>query len=447
MSPDDNALNIIADLIGMAKRAGADSADAIFAEGMSSSLTQRMGKPEHLERSESIDIGLRVFVGSRQAIVSSSDISVSALDELIERGMAMVKVVPEDPYSGIAPSELLATTFPDLDECDLQEPSEKILTERAAKAEDAARSVPGVTNSEGAMAGWGQSTVAIAASNEFAKLRSRSSHSLSVSVLAGKDTAMERDYEYATAVHAEDLPSPESLGASAGEKAVRRLYPQKAHSAQVPIVYDPRVANSLLSHLANAISGPAVARGTTFLADKLNKKIFAEGITITDDPLRFRGLRSKSFDGEGIQTKPYDVVDGGTLTTWILDLRSSRQLGLDTTGHATRGTSSPPSPSVTNFYMAPGECSPKDLIDGIENGMYVTELIGMGVNGVTGDYSRGASGCWINKGELTYSVSEVTIAGNLIDMFANITAANDLEFRFGTNAPTLCVEGMTVAGK
>jgi PmbA protein len=447
MSSEQNSLDLIADVVQMAQKAGADSADALYAEGVSLSLTQRMAKPEHLERSEGIDIGLRVFVGVRQAIVSSSDVSKAALEELVDRGMAMARVVPEDPYCGIASPDLLADTFPDLDECDPVEPTADDLADKAAAAEDAARSVSGVTNSEGAEAGWSRTTVAIAASNGFARQRAGSGHSLSVSVLAGEGTAMESDYDYAMAVHGEDLPDPETIGRNAGEQVVRRLNPRKAQSAQVPIVYDPRVAGSLLGHLAGAINGSAIARETSFLKDKLGETIFSSGITITDDPLRVRGLRSKSFDGEGVVTARRNIIDDGVLTTWILDLRSARQLNLETTGHAARGTSSPPSPSVTNFHLEAGAVSPEDIISGIDNGLYVTSLIGMGVNGVTGDYSRGASGFWIENGELAYPVSEVTIAGNLVDMFANITPANDLEFRYGINSPTVRVDGMTVAGK
>jgi len=447
MNTEQDSLNLITDLVQMAQKAGADSADALYAEGVSLSLIQRMAKPEHLERSEGIDIGLRVFVGARQAIVSSSDVSKAALKELIDRGMAMARAVPEDPYCGIATPDLLADTFPDLDECDPVEPTADDLTEKAAAAEDAARGVSGVTNSEGAEAGWSRTAVAIAASNGFARQRARSGYSLSVSVLAGEGTAMERDYDYAMAVHGEDLPNPESIGRNAGEQAVRRLNPRKAKSAQVPIVYDPRVAGSLLGHLAGAINGSSVARETSFLKDKLGEMIFSSGITVTDDPLRARGLRSKSFDGEGVATARRNIIDDGVLTTWILDLRSARQLNLVTTGHASRGTSSPPSPSVTNLHLEPGTTSPEDMISGIDNGLYVTELIGMGVNGVTGDYSRGASGFWIENGELAYPVSEVTIAGNLVDMFAHIEPASDLEFRYGINSPTVRIDGMTVAGK
>ncbi len=440
-------LNKLNDLIGKAKTAGADAADAVFVDGRSLSLSQRLGQRENLERSEGTDLGLRVFVGNRQAIVSSSDISEGALDELASRAVAMARSVPEDPFCGLAGEDLIASEFPDLDIFDETEPTPDQLSDMAGRAEDAARAVPGVTNSEGAEAGWGVTTVAIAASNGFSGSYSRSGVSLSVSVLAGDGTEMERDYDYATTVFLDDLPEPETIGRNAGERAVRRLNPKKMGSSSVPVVFDPRVSNGIVGHLAGAINGASVARGMTFLKDKMGETLFPENVTITDDPLRRRGLRSKPFDGEGVATKALNLINGGVLTTWIMDLRSARQLGLKTTGSAARGTSGPPSPSPTNLFMEAGEPSPADLMGDIKSGLYITEMIGFGINGVTGDYSRGAGGFWIENGELAYAVSEITIAGNLIDMFANLTPANDLEFRYGTNAPTLRIDGMTIAGK
>ncbi|MBC8337633.1 MAG: TldD/PmbA family protein [Alphaproteobacteria bacterium] len=447
MNEKIDALSLLDGLIGKALAAGADSADGVFMEGVSLSISQRLGERENLVRSENTDLGLRVLIGSRQAMVSSSDTSGDAIDELVGRCVAMAKSVPEDPFCGLAAPEQLAAEFPDLDSCDETEPDPETLSERAAAAEDAARAVKGVTNSEGAEAGWGLSRIALVGSNGFRQTRSGSHHSISASVLAGEGTEMERDYDYITTVHGEDLPAPEDIGRSAGEKAVRRLNPRKAASAQVPVVYDPRVSISLISHLSSAANGSSVARGTTFLKDKMGDKLFPDGVTIVDDPLRVRGLRSKNFDGEGVGTKRLDVVEGGVLKSWIMDLRSARQLGLETTGHASRGTSSPPSPSTTNLYLEAGSVSPDALIADIKDGLYVTELMGFGINGVTGDYSRGASGFWIENGVKAFPVSELTIAGNLVDMFAHLTAADDLEFRYGTNAPTIRVEGMTVAGR
>lgn len=434
------------DMLSAAKSAGADAADAILVEGTSASLSCRLGEPEDLERSESHDLGLRVLIGKRQAVVSSADFSKQALNDLVERAVAMAKAVPEDKYAGLADPDQLATEIPDLDEFDPAEPSAEQMIEMARACEDAARSVDGITNSEGAELGFGKSTVYLAATNGFNGYRQGSRFSIGVSVVAGEGTKMERDYDFSSAVWLSDLDDPAEIGKKAGENTVRRLNPRKAESAQLPIVYDPRVASSLLGHFTGAINGQSVARGTTFLMNKMGEKVFADGITVIDDPLKKRGLRSKPFDGEGVQTKTRNVIDDGVLTTWILDLATSRQLGLETTGHAARGTGGPPSPSVTNVHLAPGKVSKKDLIGAIDSGFYVTELIGMGVNNVTGDYSRGAGGFWIEGGEIAYPVNEVTIAGNLRDMFLNLTPADDLEFKRATNSPTVRVDGMTIAG-
>ncbi len=326
------------------------------------------------------------------------------------------------------------------------EPDAESLSARAAETEDAARAVAGVTNSEGADTHWVRTDVLLAATNGFQRSWGSTRHSLGVSVLAGEGTGMERDYDHAMSVHGTDLRQPADIGRTAGERAVQRLNPRKAASAQVPVVYDSRVAGSLLGHLSMAINGQVIARGTSFLKDSMGEAVFAPGITVVDDPRRARGLRSRAFDGEGIATRARNLIDDGVLSSWILDLRSARKLGLETTGHAARDTASPPSPSATNFYMEPGRLGRAELMADIKSGFYVTELIGFGINMVTGDYSRGASGMWIENGELAYPVSEVTVAGNLSDMFKNLTPADDLEFRYGTDAPTLRVEGMTVAG-
>ncbi len=440
--PQDLLQNVIAKSMS----AGADACDAILVEGTSSSLSCRLGKAEDLERSEGRDLGLRLLIGKRQAVVSSSDASPQALDELVERAFAMAKAVPEDAYCGLADPDQLATEIPDLDEFDPSEPSAEDMIDMARACEDAARAVPGISNSEGAEVSFGKSAVHLAASNGFNGSRQGSRFSVSVSVVAGEGTKMERDYDFATTVWLSDLPSPESIGTTAGENTVKRLNPRKVGSATVPVVYDPRVASSLIGHFSGAINGSSVSRGSTFLRDRMGQKVFSDGVYIIDDPLRKRGLRSKPFDAEGIATARRELISDGRLTTWILDLATARQLGLETTGHASRGTGGPPSPSATNLNMAAGSVSRDELIGAIDNGFYVTELIGMGVNNVTGDYSRGAGGFWIENGELAYPVSEVTIAGNLKDMYLNLTPADDLVFRYATNAPTVRVDGMTVAG-
>lgn len=446
-APQDNALDLLSDLIGRAKRAGADSADAVLFDSMSLSLSQRLGQPERLERAEAGDLGLRVFIGKRMAMVSSSDRKPDALRELVERAVAMARSVPEDPFCGLADPDRIARDWPDLDLDDPREPSPETLIDRAKAVEEAALAVEGVTNSEGAEANWGRTRIAMAASNGFAGSYALSSRSLSVSVIAGTGTAMETDYDYTSAVYAEDLEDAATVGRRAGERAVRRLGARKAATTRVPVVYDPRIAGSLLRHLIGAISGPAIARGTSFLKDRMGDQVFAPGIRIVDDPHIRRGRRSKPFDGEGVPNRRHDIIEDGRLTTWLLDLRSARQLGLETTGHAARGTASPPGPSPTNLYLEPGARTPEDLIADIDQGFYVTQMMGSAVNGLTGDYSRGATGFWIENGKIAHPVSEVTVAGNLKDMFRRLEPANDLEFRTGIDSPTIRIDGMTVAGK
>jgi PmbA protein len=426
--------------------AGADEADAVLVDSTSLSVSQRLGKREDLERSESGDFGLRVMIGGRQAMVSSSDRSDSAVSELVERVVAMARVAPKDPHCGLADPAWLCTNPPGLDLADDKEASAETLYARAAAAEDAARAVPGITNSEGAQANWGRSTVALATSGGFTGSYSGTRLGVAASVIAGEGSGMEGDYEYVSVRHGGDLEDPAAIGKRAGERAVKSLNPQKVGTAQVPVVYEPRVANGLLRSLAGAISGAAVARSTSFLKDKLNEKIFNDGISVIDDPLRKRGLSSRPFDGEGVTTRKMAIVEDGVLKTWILDRSTGHQLDMPSTGHASRGTSSPPSPSSSNFYLEAGNQTPAQLMADIKIGFYVTSLMGMGVNPVTGDYSRGASGFWIENGEITFPVSELTIASNLKDMFLHLTPADDLEFRFGTDSPMLRIDGMTVAG-
>ncbi|HYI85062.1 MAG TPA: TldD/PmbA family protein [Acetobacteraceae bacterium] len=436
-------------LVEAARKAGADSADAILVESASLSVHRRLGKTEQIERAEGFDLGLRVFVGEggklRQAIVSSTDPAPSGFAALAERAVAMARAVPEDPYGGLAPAPdgLVAV---DLDLADASEPDAEALTARAAAAEEAALAVAGVNNSEGAEAGYGRHRIALATSNGFAGEYARTSHSVSVTALAGQGTAMERDYDYSYAVHLADLEDPALLGRRAGERAVARLHPRRPKTARLPVVYDPRVAPSLLGHLAGAINGAAVARGTSFLKDRLGQRVLPAGVTVVDDPTRRRGLRSRPFDGEGMKGVRRAIVEDGVLTTWIMDWRSARQLNQASTGHASRGTGGPPSPSPTNLWLERGKVPPAALMADIREGLYITELIGMGVNTITGDYSRGAAGFIIRDGALAEPVSEITVAGNLRDMLLNLTPADDLVFKRGTDAPTVRVEGLTVAG-
>jgi PmbA protein len=446
MADPYNQLTLLSDILDAAKKAGADAADAVVYNAASLSVACRMGELEKLERAESNDLGLRVFVGRRQAMVSSTDFEPSTLKEVVERAVAMATAAPEDPYCGLADPGQIVTDPPSIDICDNSEPANEALIDAARAAEDAARAVPGITNTEGAETGWSRAEIAIAATNGFARTYSTSSHSLAASVIAGEGTAMERDYDYTSAVYYDDLEKPVDIGRSAGERAVKRLNARKVKTQQVPVIYDPRISGGLVRHYAGGINGSSIARGTSFLKDSMGKKIFADGINIIDDPHRPRGFRSKPFDAEGLPNTKKALAENGVLTTWVLDLAAARQLGLESTGNASRGTSSPPSPAVTNLYMEPGIQSPAELMADIENGFYITELIGMGINMITGDYSRGATGFWIENGEITYPVSEMTIAGSLKDMFANLVPADDLVFRYGTDAPTIRIDGMTVAG-
>jgi PmbA protein len=441
-----NELDRLAELVAAAKRAGADAADALLVQNASLSVSRRLGRIEQLERSEGFDLGLRVFVGRRQAIVSSTDPDPRGFAALAERAVAMAKVVPEDPFGGL-PDRFDPPRDPGpLDLVDATEPTAEELIARAAAAEDSALAVQGVTNSEGADASWGRVRIALAMSNGFAATYARSSHSLSCTALAGAGTGMERDYEWSSVVHLADLDDPATIGRKAAEKAIARLNPVRAKTARIPVIYDPRVSASLLGHLTGAINGASITRGTSFLRDSLGQQVLPKGMTVRDDPTRPRGLRSRPFDGEGMAGAPRAIVEDGVLTTWILDWRAARQLGMASTGHASRGTGGPPGPAPTNIWLEPGSVTPAALMADIAEGLYVTDLIGMGVNGVTGDYSRGAAGFMIRGGALAEPVSEITIAGNLKDIFRNMVAADDLVFRRGADAPTIRVDGMTLAG-
>ena len=443
---DQSALTLLAErLVEAARAAGADAADAVAVRSVSLSVQVREGAVEESERAEGDDIGLRVFIGRQQAVVSTNDIKADVA-ELASRAVAMARVAPEDPFAGLADSSALARTFPDLDLLDPDLPSVAVLEQRARTAEAAALAVNGVSKSGGASASAGIGGLVLVTSHGFRGAYLNSGQSVSVEAIVGEGTTMERDYDYSTALHGADLDAADKVGRTAGERAVARLNPRKVTTRRVPVVFDRRIAGSLVGHLASAINGSAVARKTSFLRDKLGERLFMPGVQVIDDPLRKRGLRSRPFDAEGVAVRPLAVIDDGVLKSWFLDSATARELGMTTTGHAQRGVSSAPSPGSTNLHLAAGETRDA-LIAAIADGFYVTDLIGMGVNQVTGDYSRGASGFWIENGAISYPVSEVTIAGNLIEMFNGLTPANDLEFRYGTNAPTVRLEGLTVAGR
>ena len=442
----DQARERAHEIVDRAMRLGADAADAVFSAHASTDVSVRLGVLEDVGRSESEDLGLRVFVGRRNASVSTSDLSTASLAELADRAIAMAREAPEDEWAGLAPADrLMHGGCPDLDLDDGAQVDPAELKARALAAEDAARAVPGVTNSEGGSASAGRSVVALATSHGFAGAYAVSSHSVSASVLAGGNGEMQRDYAYHSAHHLAGLDPAEAIGREAGERAVARVNPGRLASGAMPVVFDPRVGSSLVGHMIGAISGSAIARKTSFLLHALGTRVFAPGITVRDDPHMPRGLRSRPFDGEGLPVGPCAIVEDGMLQTWLMDSASARQLGLEPTGHAARGMGGAPGVSTSNLFIEAGNIPPETLIGDIDNGVYVTELIGMGVNGVTGDYSRGASGYRIVNGDIAGPVAEFTIAGNLKDMFLAMTAANDLVFRYGVNVPTLRVDGMTVA--
>ncbi|HEX7874976.1 MAG TPA: TldD/PmbA family protein [Sphingobium sp.] len=435
------------DLVTAARRAGADAADAIYACNASTTVSVRLGALEDVERSEGEEIGLRVFVGSRSASIAASDMNPATLGTLVDRCIAMAREAPEDPYAGLAPEDrLLRGPLAALDLADPAEPEPAALRERGRIAEEAARAVPGVTNSEGGGAASGRSQLALATSHGFAGAYAGTTHSVWASVLAGAGSDMQRDHASHSVRYLEDLDDAAAIGARAGERAVARLNPAKIESGVMPVIFDPRIGAGMLGHLIGGIVGPAIARRSSFLLDSLGEQLFDSAITIIDDPLRPRGLRSRPFDGEGLPVARTALIDRGVLTGWLLDSASARQLGLEPTGHASRGGSGAPGASVTNVHMEPGALSPVELMADIAQGLYITELIGMGVNGVTGDYSRGAAGFLIKDGVIGRPVSEITIASNLKEMFRALTPANDLTFRYGMNVPTLRIDGMTVAG-
>ncbi len=434
-------------LIDIARRAGADAADAVVSGQASEGVSVRLGELEDVERSESEHLDLRVFIGRRSASIGSSDFSDAALAELAERSVAMARLAPEDAYAGLAPEDrLLSGPVPDLDLTDREDLGPQALRELAMAVEDAARAIPGVTNSEGGSASAGQRSVALVTSHGFAGSYGGTSRQLSAAVIAGEGSGMQRDYAYRSTHHLDDLPGAEEIGRQAGERAVARLNPGRLKSGTMPVLFDPRVGGSLLGHFVTAISGSAIARRASFLLGKDGEQIFASGITIVDDPLRRRALGVRPFDAEGLPTARRELVSDGHLTGWLMDSASARQLGGEPTGHASRGAGGAPGVSVSAVHMEAGTQSVAELIADIAEGVLVTELIGHGVNPVTGDYSRGASGFRIVNGEVTGPVAEFTVAGNLIDMFAALTPANDLEWYRNVNAPTVRIDGMTVAG-
>jgi PmbA protein len=443
----DELLNIAADVMARALKLGATSAEAMAVERRDTEVSIRQSVVEKLEQAEAKEIGLRVFAGQSSAIIAGSVLTSEGLNRLAERCVQMAKLAPPDPHSGLADPQQLAVGMIDLDLVSADYPSAAQLQAMAMEAESVALAVPGITKSNGAGASASDRFIALVASNGFSRSYRRTGFGLSASVIAGDGTTMERDYDGTSAAHFSDLETPEKIGRTAAERTVKRLNPRKLSSQSVPVIFDRRVSASLLGHLAGAINGGAIARGVSFLKEDMEKQIFKTNINVIDDPLRVRGPSSRGFDGEGLPVQRRALIDKGVLTGWVLDLRSARQLGLTPTGNGSRGLASPPSASTSNMHMEAGLDSPEAMMKAIGKGLLITDFIGSSINSATGDYSRGASGFWIENGEIAYPVSEITVAGNLRDMFASITPANDLIFKGSTNAPSCLIEGMTIAGR
>lgn len=440
----DSQIDKASALVEAARKAGADSSDAVIVRSRSVSVSVRLGKVEATEASENDDFSLRVFVGKRVASISAN-LSADPIS-LAERAVAMAKVSPENPFEGLADRTRLVKAPKDLDLFDPFVPDSKYLTEKALETENSALSVKGVTNSDGASAGYGSGGLVLVTSDGFCGSYQSSRFSFSCSALAGEGTAMERDYDYTTALHHEDLDKTTTIGKNAGERAVKRLNAQKAKTGTVNVIFEPRMARTIASHIASMVNGAAVARKTSLLQNRMGEQIMKPTITVTDQPLKKRGNSSRPFDGEGVEGVPLNVIENGVLRHWFLSSSVARELHLETNGHGVRSASSV-QPASTNFAIEPGENSPDEMMKAIKKGFYVTELFGHGVDLVTGQYSRGASGFWIENGELAYPVSEVTLGSNLIDMLSHLTPASDIDRRYGTAAPTLLIEGMTLAGK
>ena len=440
--------NLLHDLVRGALRAGADAAEAVLGERQSLSVGVRLGALEEVEREEARDIGLRVFVGRRQASVSGSDVSAEALGKLLDRAVAMARLAPEDPYAGLAPQDRLAQgPFPDLELYDPAEPSPEHLEQQGLEAEDAARAVAGVTNSDGGTGAWSSACYAMVTSGGFVGRHQASSFAVYASAIAGDENGMERGGDGRSTRWQADLPSPAEIGAEAGKRAVQRLGARKIDSRTATVILEDRVAMSLISPLIGAIAGPSIARGASFLKDKLGQQIFSPSITVIDEPHRVRGLGSQPFDDEGVANHDTAIIDKGVLTTWLLNTASARQLGLETTGHASRGLASPPGVGTSNLTVKPGDRDLAGLMADAKEGLLVTSMFGPSLNNNTGDWSTGVSGFWFENGELAYPVTEITVAGNMIDIFARLVAGSDLVYRSARNSPSLMVDGLAIAGR
>ena len=441
-------VDMLQDVVAAALKAGADAAEAVSAERKSLSVSVRQGSLEDVQQEESRDLGLRVFIGKSQAVVSGSDVSKEARDRLIERAVAMARLAPEDAYAGLAPRDRLFTgDAPDLELFDPTEATADELEAVARATEAAALGVAGVSNTDGGSAGWSSSRWDMVTSDGFQGGQAGSGFSLSASVIAGEGAGMERGSDGRATRWREDLPAPDTIGQKAGERAVAALAPRKIESRTAPVLFENRIAMSLIGPLIGAISGPAVARGVSFLKDKLGHTLFPASVTLTEEPHRRRGFGSSAFDDEGVTTTERAIIDKGVLTTWLLNSASARQLNLETTGHASRGLAGAPGVGVHNLTFQPGTETPDALRRAAGEGLWVTSMFGPSLNSNTGDWSVGVSGFWFEKGEIAYPVNEITVAGNLIDLYQRLVPASDLELRGANNAPSLLIDGLAIAGR
>ena len=444
------ALNDISEqLLAAARAPGAEAADVLVARSRSVTIDIREGTLEQAERAESLNLGLRVMIGQRQASVSTSDASANTVDEMAMRAVAMAREAPEDPDAGLADAAHLSEvrTADGLELADPSpEPSAEMLQADAETAEASARSVEGVTQVQTSSATYSHADLWLATSNGFAAGYERTGRSLGCVAISGTGTGMERDYSGDSRTFQSDLRAASEIGREAGERAVERHGARKPPTGTYPVLFDERIAASLIGHLLSASNGAAVARGATWLRDRLGARVLPEGLDLVEDPHRPRAAASRPFDGEGLRTAPRKIVEGGRLTGWTLDLATARKLGMTSTANAVRGTSGGPSPSVSNVALTQGTASRSDLIRDMGTGLLVTSMIGSTINPNTGDYSRGASGHWIENGEIAYPVNECTIAGNLLDMLAHIVPANDARPYLSRVVPSLLVSGLTLAG-
>jgi PmbA protein len=436
-------------LLGAARKAGADAADAMALDGTAVSVDVRKGVLEQAERAEGTEIGLRVLVGQRQACVSASDLSARTIADMAERAVAMAREAPEDESLGLADPSEIATRI-DMAALALAdpspEPSAATLEEDARRAEAAALAVGGVSMVDSAGASFGRRRLHLAATNGFSAGYGRTWRSLSCVAITGTGTGMERDWASEVRIWQADLPTAEEIGRRAGERTAARAGARKPPTGRFPVIYDQRVASGLIGHLLSAINGTAIVRGASWARDALGRPVLPPGMTLTEDPLRPRGPGSRAFDAEGLRGTRRDIVADGVLTGWTLDLGTARRLGLRSTASAERGPGSPPSPSVSNVALTPGRISRDAMIAETGTGLLVTSMLGASINATTGDYSRGAAGFWIERGQIAYPVNECTIAGNLRDMLMTLTAADDALAHERFVVPTLRVDGLTIAG-